>query len=188
MGAVHSHDPSFHTVCGIEGCPRTYNNYHSFRKHVYRKHRDFLRDNLLESPSEQEEFLNEQEEEMNVESMNSDDDEHSCSDNEELTFAEEKKQMALFVLKCKVVYKISQSALDGLIDDISSMINRKTEYLRDNVKKIIGTCSQETLEHIDSLFQSPIISKPFAGLETRYHQQMYIDKEFGLLVSLVAKS
>ena len=185
MGAVHSHDPTFHTFCGIEGCPRAYKNYHSFRKHVYRKHREFLRedtDNLLDSQQDEQD---EQEEEVNAEPISSDDEhEHStCSNLEELTFAEEKRQIALFVLKCKVAYKISQSALNGLIDDISSLISRKMEYVHDNVVKIISSRSDETLERINSLFQSLIIANPFSGLETKYHQQKYIDKEFGLLVS-----
>lgn len=28
-------------ICGINGCPRTYGNYYSYRKHILRKHRDF---------------------------------------------------------------------------------------------------------------------------------------------------
>lgn len=28
--------------CGIDGCPRSYENYESFRSHVYKKHRHVL--------------------------------------------------------------------------------------------------------------------------------------------------
>ena len=42
IGAVHSHDAFFHVYCGIEGCPRTYKSFHSYKKHMYLKHRDIL--------------------------------------------------------------------------------------------------------------------------------------------------
>ena len=38
IGAVHSHQSGFSVVCGIDGCPRTYLNYHSFRRHIKQKH------------------------------------------------------------------------------------------------------------------------------------------------------
>ena len=38
IGSVHSHQAGFEVVCGIQGCPRTYKNYHSFLKHLRRKH------------------------------------------------------------------------------------------------------------------------------------------------------
>lgn len=38
MRRTHSSDPNFHMVCGLEGCPRTYKRFSSFRNHVMRKH------------------------------------------------------------------------------------------------------------------------------------------------------
>ena len=41
--AVHSFEPNFHILCGLDnGCPATYNVYESFRSHVYKKHREQL--------------------------------------------------------------------------------------------------------------------------------------------------
>ena len=34
----HSNDPSFHVLCGLDGCPRTYKRVVSFRNHLIRKH------------------------------------------------------------------------------------------------------------------------------------------------------
>ena len=44
LGAVHSHDPNFLITCGVCGCVRTYKNYHSFRKHLWRDHREKIND------------------------------------------------------------------------------------------------------------------------------------------------
>ena len=41
IGAVHAHHPGFRVVCGINGCPRTYTNYYSYRKHIWPKHSNF---------------------------------------------------------------------------------------------------------------------------------------------------
>lgn len=40
IGAVHGYDPNFFICYGINGCPPTYNNFHSFRQHFRRKHID----------------------------------------------------------------------------------------------------------------------------------------------------
>ena len=40
IGAVHSHEAGFHVTCGIDGCPRTYGNFHSYKKHMFLKHRE----------------------------------------------------------------------------------------------------------------------------------------------------
>jgi len=42
IGALHAHEAGFHICCGIAGCSRTYKNFASFQKHLYRIHRDVL--------------------------------------------------------------------------------------------------------------------------------------------------
>ena len=42
IGSIHAHEHSFHITCGVQGCPRSYSNYHSYKKHMYKKHRDVL--------------------------------------------------------------------------------------------------------------------------------------------------
>lgn len=40
----HGSDPNFHLLCGLDGCPRTYRRFVSFRNHLIRKHNFKLRD------------------------------------------------------------------------------------------------------------------------------------------------
>ena len=42
IGYVHAHDPNFNVVCGIEGCTRSYINFMSYRRHLYREHKHFI--------------------------------------------------------------------------------------------------------------------------------------------------
>ena len=50
IGAVHSHQSGFSVLCGIDGCPRTYRNYQSFRRHIKQKHPSACDD--CDSPTE----------------------------------------------------------------------------------------------------------------------------------------
>lgn len=36
VGAVHSHEASFHITCGVSGCPCMY------KKHMFQKHREIM--------------------------------------------------------------------------------------------------------------------------------------------------
>lgn len=42
VGLVHAHEPNFSITCGVGDCQSTFSRFHSFRKHVYRKHRCFV--------------------------------------------------------------------------------------------------------------------------------------------------
>ena len=38
LRSVHSNDPRFHVMCGINGCARTYRKYSGLPSHLYRCH------------------------------------------------------------------------------------------------------------------------------------------------------
>ena len=42
MAAVHAYDPQFFICWGVDGCTRTYQNFFSFKRNMYRKHRGSL--------------------------------------------------------------------------------------------------------------------------------------------------
>ncbi len=183
IGAVHSRDSCFYTVCGIEGCPRTYRNFFSFKKHVYRHHRESLRNlGAPPAPSQGGSSPDIGDADLDADLDDLDELESECEDQQlSLTIQEERKQLALFILKSKVVHKISQSALEGLFDDISSMFSRKVEHIHNEVKKIL-TGTNVQLDLLKEVFQSSMVTKPFAGLETRFQQEKYIGENFMFLV------
>lgn len=169
MAAVHAHDPTFHTICGIEECPRTYTNF-SFKRHLYRKHRGVL-DLMPVSPDV-------------VMTVSDDIEDGSSSCEVNATEIDEKKESALFIMKAKTVHKVSQSALSGLLDDFSSMLERKIGFIQEGVEKITNNMPAENQTSIAKLFQEPSISTPFIGLETQHFQEKYFVEKLGLLVSL----
>ena len=47
IGAVHAHDPSFYVQCGIQSCVQTYTKFCSFKKHIYRHHKEQLNPQII---------------------------------------------------------------------------------------------------------------------------------------------
>ena len=39
LRTVHSSDPRFNVVCGIDGCSRSYRTFSGFYSHIYRQHK-----------------------------------------------------------------------------------------------------------------------------------------------------
>ena len=44
LRSAHSSDPSFRVTCGVDGCKKTYIKFSALNTHVYRHHRDRIKD------------------------------------------------------------------------------------------------------------------------------------------------
>lgn len=171
---VHARDPNFHVNCGIEGCIRTYKNFASFKKHVYRHHREQIDPAQLDTRTE--DGSTQQPPEM----LHEDDGPDFLNRDAGYDHSE---QAALFVLKAKHVHKISQSALDDLLFDVSTMISDRVHYVENKVcQHLQGPCNSSSSSGILEAFHHPAIVDPFHGLTSRYLQLNYYRENFGLLV------
>ena len=54
LGRVHQNDHSFHVLCGIDGCPRTYKNFYMLRSHFAQKHSAILERERIRVPQQAE--------------------------------------------------------------------------------------------------------------------------------------
>lgn len=178
MAVVHAHDPGFYICCGIEGCPRTYSNFYSFKKHLYRKHRCNLEMDAFES---------------NPLSDNTDDNQVEFEELE-IPYDEEPqissnfqhmKRMALFLLKTKEIRKVSQAALDGLIADFTTILQQtihQVEYEVDAVLKENGV-SISAFQGLRSVFNNSQTNEPFKQLHCKFLQEKFYREHFHMLVS-----
>ena len=134
IGVVHSHEANFYLTCGIDGCPRNYHNYHSFRKLVRRHHPHYL---LNLSTSLQQENEPENLEEDQRENLTMSDSLGEPTDGAAVQCKihvpatphlqeDEGRSFALFLLKTKVVLSISQRATDEIMNDVTEMVNQGT--------------------------------------------------------------
>lgn len=187
VGAVHSHDPAFHVRCGVEDCPRTYRNYLTYKKHMYTKHRSVLNLSVMETARETDTSSTSADEvitddvalfsEPDVEPEG----EHISSDQ----MIADKKASALFLLKAKEVNKISQSSLNAIIQDFTTLLDQRVDSLKVEVSRVLR--QRETEESICaeilSLFGDSRLQNPFDGLDTEFLQQKFYTETLGLVVS-----
>ena len=182
MAAVHAHDPHFHICCGIGECARTYSNFFSFKRHLYRKHRDCLEMDgpfITTVPEDNTSYGDEIDANNGGEDYLPDDRENSQS-----TRYEHMKQMALFVLKTKEIRKVSQSALDGLINDFTLILQQSICSLKADVNRCLSAngVSISMFDGLDEVFEDSSKLNPFNQLESKFLQEKFFREHLDLLV------
>lgn len=173
MGAVHAHEANFQVTCGIESCPRSFKNFHTYKSHLYKNHREIL--GVSTSPTSP---AIPQSDEIQVVGADLD----METETEEI---DEKKQMALFILKALAISKISNSALNDILGDFSFLLETRIESLHDDVRAAMLQAGIELDNDFDRIFQRPHLCKPFDGLHTDHLRKVYFKDEMGLLVSVL---
>ena len=178
MGNIHSHESNFFVKCGINSCTRSYTKFYSFKKHLYRKHRRELGCSALsrsiEPRIEDEEIYH----------YNDYDNETVSPESEcETTEYHNKTAAALFLLKTKEIHKVSQTALDGIIQDISSFIEVITKSMERDIRHCLENNSSISVDSsLSDVFLKYTSLNPFQGLHSKYLQEKYYHDFFGLLV------
>ena len=177
VGCVHAHEPNFHIVCGIQGCPRTYKNYHSFRKHLRRHHPDCMSSNETERVIATDDTIIDDVDCSMIEEV-------EVTEHAEETRQERKKSAALFVIKTKEVLNISQTATDQILNDVSDMMRNTVHHVERKVSCVLAANNITVGEELHKIFNEHL-ENPFCGLETQYAQQKYFRDHLGLVVRSV---
>ncbi len=123
IGANHAHEAGFHICCGIDGCPRTYKKFDSYRHHLYQIHRDVLDVSSVcynADPEEQGGSNPEEQGGSNPEDSMEDycDSDPNVQSDFYNSFPLTLKQVGLFLLKAKEIYKVAETHLGSLMQDI----------------------------------------------------------------------
>lgn len=175
IGNIHAHESNFFVNCGINLCTRTYTNFYSFKKHIYRKHRSELDCSDLSQST----------------LPLTEDEEHDCTyydDNQteivtECEATEDRKRIsALFLLKTKEVHKVTQKALDGVIQDMSSFIKLITDSMEHDIRQCLDQNNITLDTNLSNVFLQYSTLDPFQGLHSKYLQEQYYHDFLGLLV------
>lgn len=178
MGLIHAHEHGFYITCGVQGCPRSYSNYHSYKKHMYKKHRDVLELDICS-----DENLHQPLQPMETDGFELDDGHIDIAPQSIHSHNDEKRSSALFLMKAATMCKLSKSALDQLIDDFSLFLNEKVQFLEKEVRVALHGKGLELDADIASAFQSSSVTAPFQGLHTEFLRKKYYINSMGLLVS-----
>lgn len=168
IGVTHAHQANFKVVCGIHGCPRTYTNYHSFRKHLRRKHMQTLE-------SEPSEIYNDLTMEVDSEEL--------------LTESQSspvwtRNNAALFVLKSREVQQISQLSLNSLLADVSSLVSESIDSFSASICSVLeeNGIDLDSISGLNETLSNEEVCAPFHGLESEYLQKK-LYQSLGLVVS-----
>ena len=175
IGSVHSHQAGFQVQCGIQGCPRTYKNYHSFRKHLRRKHSEAVG---FETPSELHVAQSDTNADIWFGGM--------PVDTTEMIQNQHRASTALFVLKNREVHKISQVALNDLLYDVSMIVAETVDTLASRVSFVLceNGIKIENVNGLEEALSDVNLRNPFRGLKSSYLQRK-VYCSLGLVVRCV---
>lgn len=179
IGSVHAHNAGFQVCCGIDGCPRTYTMFQSYRQHLYRHHRE-----TLDAPprSNSSELLDP---DIDIEIQYSSDNNSEDSDKEENTTSIlSKKEAGLFLLKAKELYKISELSMESLVSDISTIVESTMKHLEDRVQDVMAGKGISMTADLQQIFKYPEVpGGVFTGLHTTSLRNTFIKGTLNLVVS-----
>ena len=137
---------------------------------MYKKHRDVLE-------------LDDNEESLDVDASNMDCTLQSeVTDNIDITDdtqSNPKKTAALFLLKATTMCKLSKTALDQLIGDVSLFLSDKIQSLEKDVRAALHARNLELDEEFASVFQAPSVTCPFQGLHSEFLRRKFYINDMG---------
>lgn len=96
-----------------------------------------------------------------------------------------KRASATWLLKIKEKHKLSQVALQGMIEHVTDLFQAYLCDLHNNVKQHLENSGvdESSITSLDPLFDSDgYYGRPFKGLETEYRQLKYFKENFHMVV------
>lgn len=191
----HSSIPNFEFTCGINSCIRKFRNYNSLKSHVARNHygddpdatpilplvsdlpsESVENDTCSSEPNGFEDTLApEQYEELSQTCVM-----QSHSKNQL------QKSSALYLLTLKEKYRLTQTAVDFVVNHTKVAVDNIIDDLHQSVARemmSISVLSDGDKSRISSVFHNA--TNPFSGLETQYLQSKYFEETFAVVVSLL---
>lgn len=191
VGSVHAHDAFFQITCGISGCPRTYKNFHSYKKHMFQKHREVME----VGPGSTECASEPMEDEFNCDS-----DVPAISASSSLLvrlcmlsftlhglmshYQRDEALQALFLMKRSVVSKVSTIALDDIIQDMHLLLEKSVTSLRDTLLSVLQRQGIEFDTELAEIFHDPALTNPFRSLQSEFLRRKFYTQKMRLLVCL----
>lgn len=179
----HSHQPSFSITCGLSGCLRTFSNFQVFRNHISAYHSSdpvLVQEQSAHSHSEDagDEYV-EAEEDASRETT-FDDLGGGCS-------SDLQKSTAIVLMGLKEKYKLTQVALQGVIESMTGLVQCRLSELHSQIRQelLSNGVSLDVISPLEQLFtDNGAITNPFIGLETRNQQMNFYRTHFNLIVCL----
>lgn len=184
MRRNHANDAGFHVLCGLDGCPRTYRRFVSFRNHLIRKHNFEFRDDEARGQPD-------------LNCLNEDDD--PCGENHHDNMPEanalaqdsQQRQNALCLLGFKDKGRVPQTVVDLFVDSSTSLVRNSVQIIEREVEnhlRALGTSIGDIPQLKEIFSDESVVMNPFQGIENDKKQYSFYQQHFNLVVSVVVKS
>lgn len=94
-----------------------------------------------------------------------------------------RRSSALFLLKLKEHRRITQTAIDDIVEGSQSLFQQTVQTIEAGVRACLANNGIDPgdIKGLNATFQGLI--DPFQGLESRYNQEKYYKENLGLVVS-----
>lgn len=177
----HAHQAGFKITCGISGCQRGFTNFRTFQGHVSAVHRFQLDPSnvtpVLDTDLQGNDDRDDESDEIDG-GLGIGEDAESCS--QELL----QKATALFLLGLKEKHKLSQAAVQSLVEGVTSLVQQRLDFLHSQVCSQLTEAGVRSLPRLDALFRDDgANANPFWGLETQHQRLKYYKAHFNFIVS-----
>ena len=99
-----------------------------------------------------------------------------------------KRKAAYFILKTRDGRNLTQTALDGLLTDITELFQSLLEYAQQQTASVLHTSGvdKDVITAVSEVFKDDCLHTPFHGFESEYHQHKYFCDQLGMVVSQTA--
>ncbi|XP_075741125.1 uncharacterized protein LOC142789839 [Rhipicephalus microplus] len=177
---VHSIEPDFHVLCGIDGCAASFRRYFAYKKHVYRVHRNAA--GIIVNELAPDCDSSEQAEDIFIPIVTNLSEAHSHDAASNICFITKiKKQLAMFYVKITEKLKLASSTTDKIFCIVKSLIQDVIDGLMQRTVKLLmeGSVAPGTAENVvRQLNATDILSNMFSDLESTHMRKKYISKHF----------
>lgn len=89
-------------------------------------------------------------------------------------------------MKVREGHRLTQSCTESLLFDVTTLCSNMIEDIKAKIsRELQHTPMFESInEKITAILEQPVFTTPFAGLETKYKQMLFLRKHFGFVVRL----
>ena len=180
MKLFHAHQAGFRVTCGISGCQRSFSNFRTFQNHVSAMHR------YQQDPSNVTPGLDRCPGEDTMDDGSGESDWSLDVGEEKEACSQEvlQKSTALFLLGLKEKHKLTQAAVQSVVEGVTSLLQQRLDILHTQVCSKLTEAGVTSLPGLDALFsEDGANARPFLGLETHHQQLKYYKTHFNFIVS-----
>ncbi len=187
---VHSRDPLFQVICGIEGCKNKFRAFTAFNTHVYRHHRVALGLETQTGLETQNSTELDGECSINSESPTFESDADPCASATRpicklpIHIEEQAVAGAKVILHLREGRKVSQVAVNDVVQISNEMCTKAINHLKQEIRDTLLQANTDSVcDSITDILDRPV-PHLFEGVQSTYRFEKFCVQELGCLVRL----